>query len=459
MRRPKAAVTRVLLAGLLILLGAPLAADTLYLRSGQTVRGKIVAQTRTAISIRNEQGVRSFPKTEVTRVTFEPYEPPAPAVERPPQTAEKPPQTNQTPATEEGPSWWQRLGDMGQSVAGAFWSDPRPERLGLWASIGPLRSDYQSAFDGLRNTIKFVSTFLNDNPQLQYGAPFGNRRLDGYQLEGGAAWSNLRLFFSYSDMSGQSEFADGQLRVETNSGTTLAAIGYYSLKQTLGLRQQNRRIGLSYSILRSEDHDLRLAASWMRMDYRFDSNQWTGVSGYDATLNLLGVGAIALPGSSFQVYQIGYAPSVQWEWKFIADWSLGVEWMPPFRRRGDMHSVSFEGYAVTTPAEQRGRVNNSITDLVFITTESGLSAALQYRIGNGLSAFGSYSYRRSYYDVQSLSLGNTDFDLGSGVRLGTGPNVLQEIFFSSILSPILQPQELERQYSLGLRLELDLANL
>ena len=60
-----------IIALLIFFLGGSLFADTIILRNGQTIEGKIENQTANDIFIRTPQGLRRVPKIQITRITYE----------------------------------------------------------------------------------------------------------------------------------------------------------------------------------------------------------------------------------------------------------------------------------------------------------------------------------------------------------------------------------------------------
>ena len=56
---------------LIFIIGGSLFADTIILRNGQTLIGKIENQTATDIFIRTPQGLRRVPKVQVARITYD----------------------------------------------------------------------------------------------------------------------------------------------------------------------------------------------------------------------------------------------------------------------------------------------------------------------------------------------------------------------------------------------------
>ena len=67
MRNP---IQKTLLLALFLVFAAPLAADTILLRNGARINGKIVAQTRTLVRIQTSTGVKTFQKTGIRRIIF-----------------------------------------------------------------------------------------------------------------------------------------------------------------------------------------------------------------------------------------------------------------------------------------------------------------------------------------------------------------------------------------------------
>jgi hypothetical protein len=228
--------------------------------------------------------------------------------------------------------------------------------------------------------------------------------------------------------------------------------------QTRGLRALNRRFRIAYSLWRTDQQDVAVGVNWLRLDYRFDTELRTGFVPLDANLAPVASGAVALPGLSFQTYQRGYAGSLHWRWRPARDWRLAIDWLPPFRRRGEMQLSQLSGAYADLGGSQNGRISNSLIDFDFIAYESGGGAEVQYAFHEHAVAWFRMDYRRSRYDLQQFFISGTDYDLNSGLRAGAGPNVLQGLFFSAIFSPVLQPRELDRQFSLGVQWRLDFSD-
>lgn len=452
----------LLCAGVLLALcvATPALADTIYLRSGEAVRGRVTAQTRTEIRIQTADGPRTISKNQIARITFEPYEEPARKPEKPrePAVADRPPAGAPgadpvAPAASDS-SWGAASLARLERIVDAFLG-PRPERAELRLGAGPVRSQYRSAFEDLRTYLNQIGSLVSDGGgQATLESPFSNRRLNGYQLTGEAAWSDFAFDFAYSDLRGASEFTDLRLQRQREP-STIAATSLMSNYQTRGLRALNRRFRIAYSLWRTDQQDVAVGVNWLRMDYRFDTELRTGFVPLDANLAPMASGAIALPGLSFQTYQRGYAGSLHWRWRPTRDWRLAVDWMPPYRRRGEMQLSQLSGAYVDLGSSQSGRINNSLLDFDFIAYESGGGAELQYAFHEYAVAWVRMDYRRSRYDVQQFFISGTDYDFNSGLRAGSGPNVLQGLVFSSIFSPVLQPRELDRQFSLGVQWRLD----
>lgn len=458
----RAARRPLLLTGLALALcfATPALADTIYLRSGEAVRGRVTAQTRTEIRIQTAEGARTIPKNQVTRITFEPYEEPARKPEKPrePSVADRP-QEPAPPADPNAPessvsSWGAASLARLKSIVDGFLG-PRPARAELQIGAGPMRSEYQSAFEGLRSYLNQIGSIVNDGGgQATVEAPFSNRRLNGYQLTGEAAWNDLAFDFAYSDLRGASEFTDVRLQRQREP-SSIAATALISNFQTRGLRSQNRRFRLAYSVWRNDRHDLALGVNWLRMDYRFDTELRAGFSPLDSSLAPFAGGAVALPGLSFQTYQRGYAGSLHWRWRPARDWRLAIDYLPPYRRRGEMHLSQLAGAYVDLGSSQSGRISSSLLDFDYIAYESGGGVELEYALTEYALVRARMDYRRSRYDLQEFTISGTDYDTSSGLRVGSGPNVLQGVFFSALFSPVMQPRELDRQFSLGLQWRLD----
>jgi hypothetical protein len=461
LRPPSAAPRVLLLTGLALALcvATPALADTIYLRNGEAVRGRVTTQTRTEIRIQTAEGARTIPKNQIVRITFERYEEPARTPEKPREPSggdrpQEPAPTSDPNAPESTAPGWGAASLARLNAIADWFSGPRPERAELRLGAGPVRSEYQSAFENTRSSLNEVGSLVSDNGQATIESPFSNRRLNGYGLFGEAAWRDFTLGFAYSDLRGASEFTDLRLQRQRQP-STIAATSLLSRHQTRGLRQQNRRFRLTYSVWRDERHDLALGVNWLRMDFRFDTELLSGFSPLDSSLAPFAGGAIALPGQSFQTYQRGYAASLHWRWSPLDDFRIAIEWLPPFRRRGEMWLSQTSGAYVDLGTSQNGRINNSLLDFDYVAYESGAGVELQYGLNEYTLVSARMDYRSSRYDLEQFTISGTEYDLNSGLFVGSGPNVIQALFFSGIFSPVIQPRELDRQYSLSLLLRVD----
>jgi hypothetical protein len=454
-RRPSAArlpFVRLALA-LVLCSAAPALADTIYLRSGQSLRGRITSQTRTEIRIQTAEGARTIPKNQIARIVFEPYEAPARAPETPrdPTPASAPEAEPNAPATSDRGE----AGLSGLNSLAEWFAAPRPERAELRLGAGPLRSQYQSAFEDLRSSLNLIGSIVNDGGgQATLESPYSNRRLNGYQLSARAVWQDFRIDAAYSDQRGASDFTDLRLQ-RLREPSTVAATALLSNYQTRGVRQLNRGYRLSYSLWRNEQHDFALGLNWLRMDFGFDTELRAAFGALDSSLAPTAGGAIAVPGQSLQIYQRGYAGSLHWRWRPAREWGLAFNWMPPYRRRGEMRLSQLSGAYVDLGSSQSGRISSSLLDFDYVASESGVGLELEYALNEYPLVAVRMDYRRSRYDLEQFSISGTDYDVNSGLRVGSGPNVLQGLFFSAIFSPTIQPQELERQFSLGLQWRIE----
>src|SRR5690606_22185758 len=60
----------IAIAIVLILIAAPLTADTIILRNGAEVDGQIVGQSQTTVTIRTDAGVETYPKANIRQILY-----------------------------------------------------------------------------------------------------------------------------------------------------------------------------------------------------------------------------------------------------------------------------------------------------------------------------------------------------------------------------------------------------
>lgn len=442
----------------LILYPAGLSADTLYLRNGEQVRGKVIGQTRTTITLRNEQGVREYPKTQVTRVVFEPWAPPEET--KPSVVSEPRPQPGGRPAApDQETSFWQGMVPGMDEITEAFDWSGRPARFFAELGVGPLRSNRLSAFEGFRSDLQTIQPLLGaDGANVEAGFPLSSRRLNGYAANGAVAWREFVFRAEFERAQGDAEFNDLTLRADRQQSSPTANTAIYSNYKTLGLKQQNQRYTLLYSIWRSEHFDLRAGAFWLRSDYRFDSILTSASQTFDPALLPTAAGLGALPGHAIQYYQHGYGPALEFDWRFANNWRLGLEWSPAFRRRGDLQWSRTDLVSAQSATVDRIRINNTPLGLRYTAYESSAAIALEYAFNDWAALRARYAYRRGRFDVEQLTVSGSEYNSKSGLRIGAGPNALQAAFLGGLISPSIQPQDIERSLQLTVQLKLDLSD-
>lgn len=448
----------LLIAAGLIFCPTGLSADTLYLRNGQQVRGKVVGQSRTSITIRNERGVREYPKAEIIRVTFEAWAPPE--ENKPPVVSGPRPQPGDRPvASDQETSSGQDLVPGLDEIAGALDWSGRPGRFFAELGFGPLRSNRLSAFEGFRSDLQTIQPLLGaDGANVEAGFPLSSRRLNGYAANGAVAWREFVFRAEFERAQGDAEFNDLTLRADRQQSSPTANTAIYSNYKTLGLKQQNQRYTLLYSIWRSEHFDLRAGAFWLRSDYRFDFILTSASQTFDPALLPTAAGLGALPGHAIQYYQRGYGPALEFDWRFANSWRLGLEWSPAFRRRGDLQWSRTDLVYAQSATVDRIRINNTPLGLRYTAYESSAAIALEYAFNDWAALRARYAYRRGWFDVETLTVSGSEYSSSSGLRIGSGPNVLQAAFLGGLIGGSIQPRDVDRSMQLTVQLKLDLSN-